>query len=155
MMRPSDAGLEFLKDREECRLQTFDDATGKDLLPGETPIGNATIGWGHKIQPHESLPWVITQQQADTLLEMDLTAPQSYVNNLVKAPLSQHQFDALVCLCFNCGCAPLMKTLGHKLNALDYAGAAEEFLLWDHAGGKVNKGLLARRRMERELFLST
>ncbi|MDB6076878.1 MAG: putative lysozyme, partial [Akkermansiaceae bacterium] len=36
----------------------------------------------------------------------------------------------------------------------DRAGAAEQFLRWDHAGGKVLAGLTRRRKSERNLFLS-
>ena len=32
---------------------------------------------------------------------------------------------------------------------------ADEFLKWDHAGGKVVAGLTRRRAAERDLFLST
>lgn len=36
----------------------------------------------------------------------------------------------------------------------DYAGAADEFLRWNKAGGKVLNGLTRRREAERALFLS-
>ncbi|APF12027.1 hypothetical protein BKC11_04965 [Salmonella enterica subsp. enterica serovar Typhimurium] len=45
-------------------------------------------------------------------------------------------------------------TLLRKLNAGDYAGAADEFLRWNKAGGKVLNGLTRRREAERALFLS-
>jgi lysozyme len=41
-----------------------------------------------------------------------------------------------------------------KYNRGDYDGAAEEFLKWNKAGGKVLKGLVRRREAERALFLS-
>jgi hypothetical protein len=44
-------------------------------------------------------------------------------------------------------------TLMRKLDAGDLAGAAEQFLLWDKAGGKVMLGLKRRRTAERALFL--
>jgi lysozyme len=47
-------------------------------------------------------------------------------------------------------CSTLLK----KLNAGDTKGAAEEFLKWDKAGGKVLAGLTKRRKAERALFLS-
>ncbi|MDP2640772.1 MAG: glycoside hydrolase family protein, partial [Betaproteobacteria bacterium] len=43
-------------------------------------------------------------------------------------------------------------TLLKKLNAGDYSGAAAEFPKWNKAGGKVLKGLVARRAAEAELF---
>ncbi|WP_312069487.1 lysozyme, partial [Acinetobacter sp.] len=76
------------------------------------------------------------------------------VNNLVKVPLSQNQFDALVSLTYNIGSTAFKNsTLLKKLNAKDYAGAADQFLRWNKGGGKVLKGLVRRREAERALFL--
>jgi lysozyme len=41
-----------------------------------------------------------------------------------------------------------------KYNREDYEGAADEFLKWNKAGGKVLNGLVRRREAERALFLS-
>jgi lysozyme len=84
------------------------------------------------------------------------------VNNYVKVPLTQSQFDALVCFTYNEGTGALKEsTLLRKLNAKDYHGAAYQFLLWDKitdpkTGQKVVcDTLILRRKKERELFLST
>ncbi|WP_049012749.1 lysozyme, partial [Citrobacter freundii] len=45
-------------------------------------------------------------------------------------------------------------TLLRKLNDGDVKGAADEFLRWNKAGGKVLNGLTRRREAERALFLS-
>jgi lysozyme len=45
-------------------------------------------------------------------------------------------------------------TLRMKYNRADYQGAADEFLKWNKAGGKVLNGLVRRREAERALFLS-
>lgn len=67
----------------------------------------------------------------------------------------QGQFDALVSFTYNLGARSLStSTLLRKLNAGDYAGAADEFLRWNKAGGKVLTGLTRRREAERALFLS-
>jgi len=39
------------------------------------------------------------------------------------------------------------------LNTRDYRGAADEFLKWNRAGGKVLAGLTNRRKAERDMFL--
>jgi len=39
-------------------------------------------------------------------------------------------------------------TLNKKLNQLDYAGACQELLKWNKAGGKVLEGLTKRRQEE-------
>ena len=41
-----------------------------------------------------------------------------------------------------------------KLNRGQFEDAADEFPKWRKAGGRVVKGLVIRRRSERELFLA-
>jgi lysozyme len=41
-----------------------------------------------------------------------------------------------------------------KVNRGDFEGAAESFLDWTKAGGRVLKGLVTRRNDERAVFLS-
>jgi lysozyme len=38
------------------------------------------------------------------------------------------------------------------VNTGDFAGAAAQFPLWDHAGGQVVPGLLRRRQAEQVMF---
>ncbi|WP_387693238.1 glycoside hydrolase family protein, partial [Photorhabdus sp. RM71S] len=45
-------------------------------------------------------------------------------------------------------------TLLKKLNAGDYKGAANQFMEWNKAGGRVLPGLDARRASEKTMFLS-
>ena len=69
--------------------------------------------------------------------------------------LTQGQFDALVSFSFNLGLGGLQRsTLRQKVLRGDFEGAAEEFLKYTIAGGKVLKGLVSRRNDERALFLS-
>ena len=96
---------------------------------------------------------VITE--AERLLKTGLVSYESDVSRLVKVGLTQGQFDALVSFTYNLGARTLStSTLLRKLNAGDYAGAADEFLRWNKAGGKVLNGLTRRREAERALFLS-
>jgi len=44
-------------------------------------------------------------------------------------------------------------TLLRMVNAGDFLGAADQFLRWNKAGGKVLPGLVLRREAERQLFL--
>jgi hypothetical protein len=80
------------------------------------------------------------------------------VLRLAKVPLDDGQFAALVSFAFNCGSGNLASsTLLRKLNQGDYAGAADQFLVWNKArknGVLVElPGLTRRRRAERALFL--
>src|SRR5690606_6833672 len=75
------------------------------------------------------------------------------VDRLVKVPLKQHQFDALVSFAYNAGIGNLRSsTLLRKLNARDFAGAALEFHRWNRSNGKVLPGLVRRRAAEALLF---
>ena len=80
------------------------------------------------------------------------------MNNHVKVPLTQGQFNALADFTYNEGDGALQKsTLLKKLNAGDYEGAAEQFLVWDEVivNGKkvVNDDLVKRRQKEKAMFL--
>lgn len=140
-----------------------------NLDPYLDPIGIWSIGWGHAIvvdgqflrgktnrrQARALYPGGITLAQARVLLDADLFDTARDVNTLVKVPVTQHQFDALVSFTFNLGSGNLRKsTLLRKLNASDYLGAAAEFPRWNRAGGKVLKGLVRRRAAEQRMFLT-
>ncbi|MNQ87056.1 Lysozyme RrrD [compost metagenome] len=77
------------------------------------------------------------------------------VEQSVVVLFTQEQFDALVSFTYNLGINALKgSTLLRKLNSGDYEGAADEFLKWNKAGGKILSGLTRRREAERMLFLS-
>jgi lysozyme len=97
---------------------------------------------------------VCTQAQAEAWLVQDIAFAEYTVNRLVKIPLTQPEFDALVDFAFNAGSGNLAaSTLLKRVNAGDIAGAAAEFPKWDHCGGVELAGLLRRRLAEQELFL--
>ncbi len=54
----------------------------------------------------------------------------------VAVPLTQNQFDALVSLIYNIGEGNFASsTLLKMLNAGNYRGAADQFLVWDKSKG--------------------
>jgi len=121
------------------------------------PVQVLTIGWGHTNdngrQFDTSSIW--SQQECDDEFLNDMTIFVAAVNNLVKVPINQDQFDALVSFAFDVGSDSLKhSTLLKKLNAKDFAGAAQEFKRWDKAKGKVLPGLTRRRSCEALLFQS-
>jgi lysozyme len=68
---------------------------------------------------------------------------------------NQAKFDACVCLSYNIGLGNFQRsTVRQKILRGDWENAAEAFLSWSKAGGKVLKGLLRRREAEKALFLS-
>ena len=77
------------------------------------------------------------------------------VTQAVKVPLNQNQFDALVSFTYNVGVGALKQSTAlRKLNAGDYAGAADALTMWTKFKGKVLAGLVRRRKEERALFLT-
>lgn len=133
------------------------------------PAGHWTIGWGHVIKTKGDYMHtaVIDSITAEKLLRLDNSEFEKGIKRLVKVPLAQHEFDALVSLTFNIGIGKADgvpgdfadSTLLKKLNAGDRKGAADQFLRWnkyrDPSCGclKVANGLKARREDERALFL--
>lgn len=141
-MKTSPAGVALIKNFEKCKLTAYRDA-----------VGVLTIGWGHTGSVWIGM--VITQEQADALLSADLQRFEKGVSALLKVPVTQGQFDALVSFAFNCGLGNLgSSTLLRKLNAGDAKGASAEFPRWNKAGGAVLRGLTLRREEEQKLFLS-
>ena len=146
-MQTSEKGIALIKQFEGCKLTAYKDS-----------VGVWTIGYGWT-QPVDGKPirsgMTIMQETAERLLKTGLVSYESDVSRLVKVGLTQGQFDALVSFTYNLGARSLStSTLLRKLNAGDYAGAADEFLRWNKAGGKVLNGLIRRREAERALFLS-
>jgi lysozyme len=121
--------------------------------PYVCPGGVLTIGYGVSMKPGEYRS--VSEQQADALLRKKVISYENHVKKLVKVPLSQNQYDALVSLTYNIGGGALAKSsLIKKLNDEDYNGAAEEFLKWNKSKGEILKGLVRRREEERKLFLT-
>lgn len=145
-MNTSTAGRKAIAEREGNKLAAY-----------KCSAGVWTIGVGHTSAaglPAVKAGMTITVQESDEILTRDLATFEKAVLAAVKAPLTQNQFDALVSLAFNIGAGAFAKsTLAKRLNARDYKAAAEQFLVWNKAGGRVLKGLETRRYSERAQFL--
>ena len=115
------------------------------------PVGVVTVCAGHTRTA--KLGQTLTAAQCAELLKQDVRDSELAVKRLVKVPLTQNQFDALVSFTFNVGAGSLAKsTLLRKLNAYDCWGAGAEFSRWTYAGGRVLPGLVTRRASERATF---
>ncbi|KWB72616.1 hypothetical protein WL40_10780 [Burkholderia ubonensis] len=144
---------------EQCLLLAYWDAPGKVW----------TCGWGSTgPDVGEGTAW--TQDEADARCDADLIEAARHVDSAVQVPLTPHQKAALVSLVYNVGpgratqdnrrgrdgivrlASGQPSTLLRKLNAGDYASAADQFLVWNRAGGTVLRGLVRRRSAERSLF---
>lgn len=155
-MKLSNAGIDLIHSFESCELTAY-----PDPKTGGVPW---TIGYGHT-GADVTKGLVISEAKANELFLRDVARFEEIVNKAVTVPLTQNQFDAMVSIVFNVGPGGSTKdgiirlksgnpsTLLKKLNAGDYAGAANEFPRWCSPGSNVERGLSIRRRAERDHFL--
>lgn len=151
-MNISNKGLELIKSFENCKLEAYLDIEG---IP--------TIGWG-STGPNVKLGLIWTQDQADNDLTLKTNGLASRIYNSIpndpsssfsQEDATQGQIDALTSFSYNLGLHALQNSTLWKDYLLgNIQEAANQFPLWDHAGGKVVPGLLRRREAEMALFLS-
>jgi lysozyme len=147
----SEQGLHAIRQHEKLREKTYFDQAG-----------HKTIGYGHKLLPGEEKQYTgpIDEKTATALLAKDVAAAEAAVRRVVKTPLSQQEYDALVSLAYNIGQNGFAdSTVLKQLNKGDYKAAADAILMWDKVtakdGSKVkSNGLANRRNTERDLFLN-
>jgi lysozyme len=98
-MNITDAGLSLIKQSEGFRSMVYNDVAGKP-----------TIGYGHLLKASESFPNGITEEHATALLRFDVAWAEHAVTSMVKVPLTQGQFYALVDFTFNLGIGTLQRS---------------------------------------------
>jgi lysozyme len=150
-LRLSPAGAKLIQAFESCARRSG----GGGFGAYSDAVGVLTIGWGHtnSLGRRITSGTVWTQQECNDAFFEDMRHFEDAVRKLVKVPLKQHQFDALVSFCYNCGAGNLRSsTLLRKVNAKDFAGAAQEFKKWVKAKGRVLNGLVRRRNSESLMF---
>jgi lysozyme len=151
-MTPSDKCIDLVKSFEGYAEKRADG--GCDAYPDPGSGGDPwTIGYGSTGGDiRRGTVW--TKQQADERFAHDLGKFGAKVEALLGGALTtQHQFDALVSFAYNVGTGNLTSsTLLKKHRARDFEGAANEFLKWNKAAGKVMAGLTRRRAAERALY---
>lgn len=151
-------GLDLIK-----RSEGYEKTIGGGKVRGyPDPATNGepiTIGYGTTgpaVDKKITLDSVIDQSTAEEYLAYSinkkfLPSLKRYVN----VDLTQEMVDACLSLMYNIGAGNFGKsTLVKKINQKDWCGAADQFLVWNKAAGKVLKGLTTRRQAERSLFLS-
>lgn len=114
-----------------------------------------TIGYG-STGPDVKRGTVWTKPQCNARLLHDLNARFGpAVDKMVKGnATSANEKAALVSFAYNLGEDALRRsTLLRLHNDGNTAGAADQFLRWNRAGGKVMRGLTRRREAERALYL--
>jgi len=133
----------IIKEFEGCKLTSY-----------RCPAGRLTIGYGHTGQDvTEGL--TISEDEANKLLLTDLERFDAGVLDMVTAPISPRQKAALISFAYNVGLEALRKsTLLQMVNDGYHAAAAEQFLKWTRAGGKVLAGLERRRKAEADMYVA-
>jgi len=159
-MKASAAAIKMVKHHEGVRTR-----------PYRCPALLWTVGVGHVIDPlHAAVKYeerrslqipagwdrVLTMGEVDAILAQDLARFERGVARLCPASVNhQGQFDALVSFAFNVGLGNLQRSsIRMRYNRGDIEGAADAFLMWTKAAGKVLPGLVKRRNDERSMFLS-
>lgn len=157
--RSSASLVDFVKRHEGLKYSIYKD-----------PVGLPTVGYGHLLLPQEnssmsviinginiSLSRPLTQTECDALLVQDLKEKaESYVQRLVKVPVTQAQYDALVSFTFNLGGGNLAKSdLLVALNKGNYADVPPLFMQYVYARGTKLPGLVTRREAEASMFRGT
>lgn len=137
-MRPEELIARF----EGCRLNAYQDeggtwtvgygCTGPDIGPGTT--------------------W--TQPQADAELAARVAELRARLSGLIKPALSPDQYAAVCSLAYNIGVTAFAaSTVLRRINAFDFEGAADAFLMWDQVKGQYSEGLANRRKTEAAVFI--
>ena len=140
----SSRGLNLIKQFEGFKATAY-----------QCPAGFQTIGYGHVIKAGESISQPLSESQAETLLLQDVGVAAKAVHRLIKVPLTQGQFDALVSFTFNCGAGALqLSTLRACVNREEHMQVPAELLKWTHSCGKFLTGLMRRRMAEALLYVA-
>lgn len=141
-MQISEKGIELI-----TRFEGF------SATPYICPAGKMTVGYGHVIDNKKQLSYPISEKQAKLILLQDVNIAERAVRRLVRVPLTQGQFDALISLIFNIGVQAFEKsTLLKLLNSNEIDAVANEFSRWTYSKGQKLEGLVARRAAETLLF---
>lgn len=137
--------IDLIRRFEGCRLTAY-----------RCPAGVWTIGWGETLGVKEGDVW--TQQQADDALR--LRVGQFMLATLKRCPQLHLEPPARLAACaslaYNIGIGAFGASgVCRKTARRDFAGAADSFLLWNKAGGRVLRGLTLRRHAERHTYLAS
>jgi lysozyme len=148
-MKCNNRGIELIKKFELCRLKAYQQKY-------EGVSDKITIGYGHTGKD-VFLGQVITQEEADRLLIIDLKEREDQINILCDADnviLNENQFSALASFVFNLGIGALRtSTLWNNICKKKFNNAASEFERWINFQGHKMLFLLTRRQAEKKLFL--
>lgn len=136
-------GEKLIKNFESCKLTAYKADKSEKYY---------TIGWGHYGADVGKYA-IITKETADKLFRNDIKFFEKCVSSCVKVPITQSMFNALVSFTYNVGYGAFKNsTLLKYVNKCKFNKASKEFKKWNKCGGKVLKGLVKRRMLEKIEF---
>lgn len=114
-----------------------------------------TIGYGETLGVTEGMVWTkeqalfrLRQRVAQFLLGVYKRCPQLHAE-------PDHRVAACTSLAYNIGVGAFgASTVARRTGRREYQAAADAFLLWNKAGGRIMPGLVKRRRHERGVYLN-
>lgn len=125
------------------------------LLEGEDFY---TIGYGHSFDSSITANTVWTQAQCDQALKEDLDKFEGYtVGAVTNIKYTDNQFGALTSYCYNRGLGKSDGSNGLRQlvkNSKTVQQYANNFIVYWGTAQRYKTGLIARRKAERELFLT-
>ena len=139
-MRTNALGLALIKEFEGCKLESY-----PDPATGGSPW---TVGYGSTLGVTPCLK--ITQEDAERRLAADVERIEMELREF-NPDLNTNQYSALICFAFNIKHwqdTPLFECIIRR----EMLGAANHWLRYCKAAGKVMPGLLRRREAELALF---
>lgn len=146
-MQTSKKGIDLIKKYEGLYLHAY-----------KCPARVLTIGYGTTNADKEITCFtinsntIITKEKAEELLKKSITKKYEPLvnkyNDIYK--FNQNEYDALISFCYNIGSITQLTQKG-KRTKKEIAAAMVKY---NHAGGKVLKGLTRRREEEQRLFLT-
>ena len=153
-MKISDKGLRLIQEFESFVSTPYQDSARV-----------WTIGYGSTYYPNgkkvTGRDKPITREYAETIQrnviknDFEPVINELLKNEIEKGFITQNMFDAIISLTYNIGVNGFKRSsVLRLLKQGDKQNAADAFLLWNMAGGKVLRGLVKRREKERKLFLS-
>ncbi len=141
----SQAAIDMIKQFTNLHLNAYKSVSGKISIG----YGTTVIDNNKPVLPNMH----ITEEQASDLLVKDIEKLSRQISNLLRATVTQNQFDALVSFAYNIGINQFARSaLLRLININDIEGAAKQFIRWNKSGGVEQSGLTRRRIAETDLF---
>ena len=142
-------GLKLIAQFEGVRQKAYLDSAGIATIG----IGFIRYSLGALAGRRVALGDTMTQEAILAEFAHQVAQYERAVNEAVKVPLTQSQFNACVSLCYNIGIAAFSRSsVVRLLNLRQYRAACRAFALWNKAGGRTVAGLVKRREAEMREF---